>query len=82
MLNGNNLGDALKAAADSFNDFAVDTTDAGAMNTYRTNFWRSIGNAMVDYITAHAMLSVPGAGLVAPSGGGTVTGTSNTGTIS
>ena len=81
-LNGNDLGTALDIATASFNNVTIDTTDPAAMAAYRLNYWQAVGNAIVTYIKAHGVLNVPGTGLAAPSGGGPVTGTSNTGTIS
>lgn len=43
---------------------------------------KPICEAIVSYIQSNATLSVPGTGLVAPSGGGPVSGASTTGSIS
>jgi hypothetical protein len=81
MLDKDVLGAALNTAANSYNDVPVDVTDPVAIADYRLNFWKGIAQAIIDHIKANALLQVPGAGLVAPGGGGPVTGTSITGSI-
>lgn len=70
------LGTALYNRAQNFND--VDVAD---IDQARRNFWNGIAEEIVNHIKSNASLTVPGAGLVAPSGGGAVTGASTTGTI-
>lgn len=78
-LNINDLGDAMAAAASSFNNVAIDTEDTAAMEAYRKAFWRSLAAEIINHIKAKASVSVPGSGLQA--GPYSVTGTA-TGTIS
>ena len=63
-------------------DVGVDTTNAAAMDAYRQQFWTDVADTIINHFKINGVLTVPGTGLVAPSGGGPVTGTSVTGKIS
>ncbi len=55
-LDGNDLGDALKAAVDAeLSNLNQDSNPANS-DQYRTNMWRAIGNAWVDYIKNNATI--------------------------
>jgi|RhiMetdeSRZDD1v2_1073273.scaffolds.fasta_scaffold04435_24 hypothetical protein len=75
-LNKDVLGTALYSKAQSFNDRDIDNIDQA-----RRDFWKAVAEEIVNHIKSSASLNVPGTGLVAPSGGGPVTGISTTGTI-
>lgn len=77
-LNKDVLGAALYAKASEYNNI---DNDPDTLETVRENFWKGIAEVVIDHIKANATLSVPGTGLVAPSGGGAVTGSSTTGSI-
>ncbi|RTL47462.1 MAG: hypothetical protein EKK39_14250 [Sphingobacteriales bacterium] len=81
-LDKNILGTALFNVAQNYNDVGVDTTNAAAMDAYRQQFWTDVADTIINHFKINGVLTVPGTGLVAPSGGGPVTGTSVTGKIS
>jgi hypothetical protein len=66
------LGAAMHTKAKTFDDVAVDTTDPVAMEAYRLNFWKAIADEVIKHFKTNGV--IPGTGLVAPSGGGAVTG--------
>lgn len=70
------LGTDLYNRAAVYNEVAI--TD---MEAARLAFWKNIAQGIIDHFKNNGVLHVPGAGLIAPSGGGAVTGTSNIGTI-
>ena len=75
-LIANDLGDLLNNASQKFND-----KDISDIVSARKDYWRAIAKEIVEYFKANAVVRVPGAGLIAPSGGGAVTGQSITGKI-
>ena len=75
-LNKDLLGSALYNRAQSYNDQDIENIDQA-----RRDFWNAIAEEIVNHIKSNASLTVPGTGLVAPSGGGPVSGISTTGTI-
>jgi len=78
------LGAALKSARDSFNNKTKDELIAtyGSEDGIRLAACKAEAEAIITHFTANALLNVPGTGLVAPTTGGPVTGTSITGTLS
>ena len=75
-LNKDLLGSALYNRAQNYNDQDIENIDQA-----RRDFWNAIAEEIVNHIKSNASLTVPGTGLVAPSGGGPVSGISTTGTI-
>jgi len=75
-LNKDLLGAALYNKAQGYNDQDIDDIDQA-----RRDFWIAIAGEIINHLKSNATISVPGLGLVAPSGGGPVTGISTTGTI-
>jgi len=78
-LNGAACGAAIKLAVDNYIVTLADPNDLD-----RDDLFEAMGNGIVDYIVANNAVttSVPGTGLVAPVGGGPVTGTAKgTGTF-
>ncbi len=90
-LDGNDLGDAIKAAVDA--EAPIDTGGGETMDQYRTRIERARGSAIVTYLKAntvvHVSTSVVLSGPSACTAGGIVstppasigTGTDNTGTV-
>lgn len=75
-LNSTTIKNSFLAKLNSLS-FDETTSDADAKEAY--------AQAMADWVIQtieSATVSVPGTGLIAPSGGGTVTGISSTGTLS
>lgn len=75
-LNAAILGEDLKNRAAQFNDVDIADLDAA-----RADYWNTIAEGIIEHFKAFGQITVPGLGLVAPSGGGPVTGTSTTGGI-
>ena len=75
-LNKEVLGTALYNRAKDFNDQDIENIDQA-----RRDFWKAVADEIIKHITSTATLNVPGTGLIAPSGGGPVSGISITGTI-
>lgn len=71
---------SLSSALQDIEDRAL--ADAISGSPWSTKKYCDEKAAALDAQTKTASLSVPGMGLVAPSGGGTVTGTSTTGSLS
>jgi hypothetical protein len=78
-LNKDVLGLALYTRAQSWNN--VDIPD-NQLDQARKDFWAAVADEVIKHFKANAVLAVPGTGLIAPSGGGAVTGASVTGTLS
>jgi hypothetical protein len=74
-LNKDALGAALYNRVQSFND------QEESIDQARRDFWKAVADEIINHIKINATLTIPGTGLVAPSGGGPVTGVSTTGTI-
>ena len=78
------LGTALKSVRDNFNNTTnqqlIDTY--GSLDSARLAACKAEAEAIINHFKANAILNVPGTGLIAPSGGGTVTGSSDTGSLS
>ena len=68
------LGAALYNRAKDYNDNIEDIDQA------RQDFWKAVADEIIKHIK-NANLNIPGTGLVAPPGGGPVTGVSITGNI-
>jgi len=83
-LNKDVLGAALKSVRDSFSNKTNDELIAiyGDVDGIRLAACKAEAEAIINHFKDHALLNVPGTGLVAPSGGGPVTGTSAIGTLS
>ncbi|MFL5747215.1 MAG: hypothetical protein ACJ751_21250 [Niastella sp.] len=69
------LGAALYNRANAYNDNIEDIDQA------RQDFWKAVADEIIRHIKNNANLNIPGTGLVAPPGGGPVTGVSITGNI-
>ena len=65
------LGQTLYDALTAFNN--KDITATGSIEDARLAFAKATAGAIIDHFTTNAI--IPSAGLVAPSGGGPVTGT-------
>ena len=74
-LNKDALGAALYNRVQIFND------QEESIDQARRDFWKAVADEIINHIKINATLTIPGTGLVAPSGGGPVTGVSTTGTI-
>lgn len=68
-LNKDILGHNLYEAAKAFNDKDIAPADLEAQ---REAFWKVIADEVIKHLTTAG--TVPGLGLIAPSGGGPVTG--------
>ncbi|HCF62815.1 MAG TPA: hypothetical protein DEU93_00470 [Chitinophagaceae bacterium] len=75
-LNAAILGEDLNNRAAQFND--VDIAD---LNAARAAYWQTIAEGIIEHFKTYGQITVPGLGLVAPSGGGPVTGSSTTGSL-
>ena len=77
------LGTALHNARQTFANQSFDDLIAiyGTLDGIRLAASKADAQAIIDHFKANGVLTVPGAGLVAPSGGGAVTGNSITGKI-
>ena len=90
-MNGNTLGDAMKAAIDGEPGFKEAPHAGETMAAYRTRIFRAQGGAIVAHITANGVISVSttvALGIVVATPDtltgtttGTGTGTDNAGTI-
>jgi len=92
-LNGNTLGDEIKAAIDALPGFQQTPHGGETMAAYRTRIERARGNAIVDHITTNAVvhvstsvvLSAPSAcaagGILSTPPATVATGTDDTGTL-
>jgi hypothetical protein len=69
------LGAALYNRAKDYNE------NIGNIDQARQDFWKAVADEIIKHIQNNANLNIPGTGLVAPSGGGPVTGVSITGNI-
>jgi hypothetical protein len=76
-LNKDVLGVDLCNRANAFNEVDIDDLQAA-----RQAFWKSIAEGIINHFKTNGVITVPGTGLVAPSGGGPVSGVSSTGNIS
>jgi hypothetical protein len=76
MLDQTLLGTALYNKANEFNEQQI---TADNIEQHRKDFWKGIAGVIIDHVKTNGVLKVPGTGLVAPSGGGPVTGNSITG---
>jgi hypothetical protein len=76
-LNKDILGESLNNQAKQFNEKTAD--QLGDLDAARLNFWKAIAGEIIQHIKTSAILTVPGTGLVSPSG--PVSGISVTGTI-
>lgn len=78
------LGAALKTVRDNFSNKTKDQLIAiyGDEDAIRLAACKAEAAAIINHFKAQAVLTVPGTGLIAPSGGGAVTGTAATGTLS
>jgi hypothetical protein len=72
------LGLALYNKAMELNDIEIDESD---IDQARRDFWNAVADEIIKHFIANIKLTIPGTGLIAPSGGGPVTGVSITGTI-
>lgn len=72
------LGLALYNKAMELNDIEIDESD---IDQARRDFWKAVADEIIKHFIANIQLSIPGTGLIAPSGGGPVTGASITGSI-
>ena len=83
-LNKDVLGAALKSVRDNFSNKTKDQLIAiyGDEDSIRLAACNAEADAIITHFKNNALLNVPGTGLVAPSGGGAVTGTAVTGTLS
>lgn len=75
-LNKDILGLDLYNRCNAYNE--VDITDIEAA---RLAFWKNVAEGIITHFKANGILTIPGTGLVAPSGGGVVTGLSVTGNL-
>jgi hypothetical protein len=73
------LGQALYDDLSFFNNKNKD--EIGDIETARLNFCKQMAETIINHFKENILLTIPGTGLVAPSGGGPVTGASITGTI-
>jgi hypothetical protein len=73
-MNGNTLGDAIKAACD-----AAVAANPTANDAQRTAMWRAVGTAIVTHIASSAVVTVAGVTAVQPGAG---TSGPGTGTVS
>lgn len=82
-LNKDVLGLALYNARQPFMDKNIDEVIAtyGSIEAYRLAIAKADADEIIKHFKANIQITIPGAGLVAPSGGGPVTGASTTGTI-
>jgi hypothetical protein len=82
-LSGDVLGLIVFAVRQNFSNKTAQQLigEYGSLDNARKQAAIDEYTAVVEYFKANAVLAVPGAGLLAPSGGGPVTGSSNTGTI-
>lgn len=55
-MNGNNLGDEIKAAVDTEIATLSQSSDPADHNAYRVALWRGIGNAIVNHIKNNATI--------------------------
>lgn len=83
-LNRDILAVAINGRMSAFNDKTNDEliTAFGSVASARLEMWRAISDEIIDHLKNYADLTVPGTGLIAPSGGGPVTGSSISGEIS
>ncbi|WP_346237770.1 hypothetical protein ABDK00_001670 [Niabella insulamsoli] len=77
-LNAEILGLALYNKAKLWNDKDIKKED---LDRARKEFWQAVANEIINHFIANIKLTIPGTGLVAPSGGGAVTGNSVLGKI-
>lgn len=77
-LNKTTLGTALNNATNAWNDVAISDADLPAA---RQAYWEKVAECIIDHFKTAIEIKIPGNGLLAPSGGGAVTGTALTGTI-
>lgn len=77
-LNKVTLGTALNTATNTWNDVAIEDADLPAA---RQAYWEAVAECIINHFKSGIEINIPGAGLVAPSGGGPVTGAATTGTI-
>jgi len=73
------LGQALYNALVDYNNKTSDVI--GDIETARLAFCKAMANEIINHFKTYSTLNIPGSGLLAPSGGGAVTGASVTGTI-
>jgi hypothetical protein len=82
-LNKNILGSALYNAEKKFNDKDIDQLieEYGSLEAVREEFWKVAADEIIKHLKSDGVLRVPGTGLIAPTNGGPVSGTSVTGKI-
>lgn len=78
-LNSTSLGQDLYNAEKQFNNLTI--KQVGDMEAYRLKFWTTMAQVIITHFQENAQPQIPGAGLVAPTSGGPVTGESITGKI-
>ena len=82
-LNKNLLGTELYNSRSAFNDKTIDELIRiyGSLEGVRLAMAKADAETFINHFINNITVSIPGAGLIAPSGGGPVTGKAITGTI-